>query len=331
MIEGEQPEVETIAQEPVQQGLDEIFNEGLERTDAPAEGTEPAVQQKEQVVTDTPFLELVISDAEKRAFKSEEEFNKFLDSNKVLKDGWMQKADYTRKSQEVSKQRQELELKSQEELKVWGEVPPDPASKSALAAVWQVYQKAPTPEIQEQIQNFVKDVQLLAKGQQPVGPLKQAQGSSTASPEVAALEKKITGLEQQLKGFQGSIQQREQQAAQAQQAKLQEESDKMVDDWVLAKEKSGVKIQDDEFGVMSDLMSIMDNKGQPKYTLDQAHNLALAHLGRSQVAAIKSVVKTAKQLNGSTSRTPISRASATKEPAPKTLDDIFQQGLEKQK
>lgn len=309
-------------------GIDGIFDEALEGKDASqTEGAKSGAKGTEQVVNDTPFLELVLSDAEKRAFKTEEEFQKFLESNKVLKDGWMRQSDYTRKAQEFSKQQKEIENQKNEELKAWGKIAPDAASKQALATLWQVYQNNPDPEIQAQISNFVKDVQLLARGQQPTGPLKSVQGASNVSPEVSALQKQIHGLEQKLQGFQGSIQQREQQALQAEQARIAQEADKTINEWVTTKEKSGVKIQQDEFGVMADLMSITDEKGEPKYTLDQAYNLARTHLGRAGVDAVRSVVKTAKQLNQSTSRTPISRASASKDPEPKGIGEIFEQGI----
>lgn len=325
-MDGEQVETEIIEQNPTQD-IGEIFTEALAGKDAAAVGTEPATKAAEQVI-DTPFLELVISDAEKRPFKTEEEFQKFLDSNKILKDGWMRQSDHTRKSQEIAKQKQDIENQRNEELKVWGKVAPDAASKQALATLWQTYHSTQDPIIQEQISNFVKDVQLLARGQAPVGPLKSAQGTSAENPDVASLKKELLGLKNELLGFKGSIQQREQQAIQAQNEQLQKEQDKIVDEWVKGKEKSGTKIQQDEFGVMSDLMSISDEKGQPKYTLDQAYNLARTHLGRSQTDAVKAVVKTAKQLNQSTSRTPISRASASKTPEPTDIGDIFKQGIE---
>ena len=78
---------------------------------------------------------------------------------------------------------------------------------------------------------------------------------------------------------------------------------------------------------MADLMSIVDEKGQPKLTLDEAHNMALAKLGKLQGSVAKQVLSDSKQAKKRSPLAPSSKASADSEPEAKNIKDILRQGL----
>ena len=87
---------------PENEDISDILSEALKETQATPDeagaGTEEA-KEKEQVPAkkeEPPFLELLVNDATKLPFKTEEEFHQFLDKNQVLKDGWLRQADLKR-------------------------------------------------------------------------------------------------------------------------------------------------------------------------------------------------------------------------------------------
>lgn len=330
-MEQAEAELETINQEgsvEESQGIGSILSDALTQSQSAAKagtGTEKAATEQAEV--EPPFLELLLDEAKKVPFKNEQEFNQFLDRNKVLKEGWLRQADYTRKTQEISELKKQYEGKFQEEQKVWGQTPPDNASKQALASIWQVYQGVNDPLVSDAISRFVADVQLIAKGQAPVGPLKQGQGATTEATPNDPLKREILELKQQLQQFQGQMTLKERQAVERQQAEQAQKDEQAVDSWITEKEKSGTKFSGEELEVMADIMSVTDAKGQPKYSLDQAHTLALAHLGKTQASIAKTVLKDAKTMNSKTPKPPGSRASSGSEPEPKSIGDIFKQGI----
>jgi hypothetical protein len=108
---------------PEDQGIGSILNDALKGDKSgapevqPAPVTEPGKEQSQEL--ETPYLELVNGES-KLPFKSEEDFIKFLESNAILKDGWLRQSDYTRKTQEVAQMREQVEQIVKDDLKSWG-------------------------------------------------------------------------------------------------------------------------------------------------------------------------------------------------------------------
>lgn len=289
-------------------------------------------EQVKPEVLEPPFLEITLPDGNKLPIKSEDDFIKLLESNQVLKDGWLRQADYTRKSQEVARQREELEQSIKGEEKSWGGVKPDAQSMQALSSVWQQYANG-DPLVQDAIQKFVTDVHLIAKGQAPIGPMREMLGVSQStnpsqgSQEILPLKTELAQLRRELQGFKAQSQQERESIARSQQETQRVEAEKTVDSWLTDKQKSGTKVGQEELTVMADLMSIVDEKGQPKLTLDEAHNMALAKLGKLQGTVAKQVLSDSKQAKKRSPLAPSSKASADAEPEAKNIKDILRQGL----
>jgi hypothetical protein len=290
------------------------------------------VAEKEQPVTQpAPFLELMLPNGEKLPITSEDDFLKLLESNRVLKDGWLRQSDYTRKTQEFARQRDEYEQSRKEEEKSWGTAKPDAQSFQALQSVWNVYNSG-EPLIQDAIQKFVSDIHLIAKGKEPVGPIKDmvfgSQSPSTPSnPETQSLKSEIAQLKRELQGFKSQTDQDRQAALHKQQEAERMEAEKGVDSWLTSKEKSGVKVGQEELYVMADLMSVLGQDGKPKLTLDEAHTMSLAKLGKLQGAVAKQVLSGSKQAKKSSPLAPSSKASSDAEPESHDIKGILRQGL----
>lgn len=288
------------------------------------------IAEKEQPVA-APFLELMLPDGNKLPITSEEDFLKLLESNQVLKDGWLRQSDYTRKTQEFARQRDEYEKSRKEEEKSWGNAKPDQQSLSALQSVWNVYNSG-EPVIQDAIQKFVSDIHLIAKGKDPVGPIKDmvfgSQSTSTpANPETQSLKSEIAQLKRELQGFKSQTDQERQAALHKQQEAERMEAEKGVDSWLTSKEKSGVKVGQEELYVMADLMSVLGPDGKPKLTLDEAHTMSLAKLGKLQGVVAKQVLSGSKQAKKSSPLAPSSKASSDAEPESHDIKGILRQGL----
>lgn len=310
------------------QGIGSILSDALtESQSTPKAGTGTEQVEKKDEAEEPPFLELLLSESNKLPLKTEQDFQAFLERNKVLKDGWMLKADHTRKTQAISEKEKQFEARNQEEQKLWGQAPPDNSSKQALASIWQVYKATKDPIISDAIQKFVTDVQLIAQGDEAVGPLKQG-AAAGQTPQDDATRREILKLQQELAGFKNQMSSRDRQALERQQAEQSQKDEAAVDAWISEKEKDAkTKISGDELMVMSDLMSIPGEKGQPKFSLDQAYTLARAHLGKSTADVAKTVLQSAKNLSNKTPKPPASRASSGNEPEPTSIGDIYKQGV----
>lgn len=317
------------------QGIKSILNDALKGDKSgtpevqPAPALEPSAEQSQEL--ETPYLELVNGET-KLPFKSEEDFIKFLESNQVLKDGWLRQSDYTRKTQELSQMREQLEQSTKEDQKAWGGEKPDTQSMRSLQTLWNVYTQG-DPLIQDSINKFVSDVHLISRGQQPVGPLKDIMGGSQPNnqanqdPVISQLNQKVATLEKELRGFRQQTEQERQASFAKQQEAQRIEADKTVDSWISAKEKAGVKLSQDELSIMADLMSVLDEKGQPKLSLDEAHNMALAKLGKLQSSVAKQVLNDANKAKKRSPLAPSSRGSAGDEPEATTIKGILSQGV----
>jgi hypothetical protein len=297
--------------------------------DQPTSGN--VIEAEQPLETEAPFLELVNGEG-KLPFKTEEDFLKFLESNQVLKDGWLRQSDYTRKTQEVAQMREQFEKSREEEEKSWNGVKPDGQSMNSLRSIWSVYNQG-EPQVQDAINKFVNDINMIAKGQAPVGPIKdllggsQPNGSANTDPAVGQLNQKIAMLEQKLSKFQSQTEQERQASISKENETRRVEAEKSVDSWISAKEKAGSKVGQDELMAMADLMSIVDEKGQPKLSLDEAHNMALAKLGKLQGSVAKQVMSNANKAKKTSPLAPGSRGNANELPESNTIKGILAQGL----
>lgn len=308
------------------EGIKDILGSALKAGTATetAESVESEGQGQEET---HPWLELVIGDAQKVSFKTEEDFEKFLESNKVLKDGWMRQADYTRKTQEIAKLKEEFEVEKQGSEKVWGEQKPDAQSLNALASVWKMYATGDA-QTQDLINQFVTDVHLMANGKEPVGPLRGNVDQSTNSQSVQdpVLLNKIATLERELHQFKSQSEQERQQAIKAREEREAKEAESAVDQWLAEKAKAKVSISRDELVSMADLMSIVDEKGQNKFTLDEAYTMTLAKLGKLKNQVAKEVIKDADRARKKAPFVPGSKSSSA-EPEPSTIKGILNAGI----
>jgi Fic family protein len=197
----------------------------------------------------------------------------------------------------------------------------------SLQTLWNVYTQG-DPVIQDSINKFVADINMLARGQQPVGPLsnmatgQQPNSQANQDPVVAQMRQELATLRQELGRFRQMTEQERNESIAKQQENNRAEAEKTVDSWISTKEKSGIKLSQDELVIMSDLMSVMDEKGQPKLSLDEAHNMALAKLGKLQSSVAKQVINDA---NKARKRSP--RGSAGEEPESNTIKGILSQGF----
>ena len=301
-------------------------------TQVPQTTSEPVEAEQLQQQAVAPFLEITLPDGKKIPIANEDDFIKLLEGNQVLKDGWLRQADYTRKAQEVASQRKEIEQRIQEEEKSWGGAKPDAQSMKALSSVWQQYANG-DPLVQDAIQKFVTDVHLIAKGKDPVGPMREMLGVSQSttpsqvSPEIQGMRAEMARLNRELQGFKAQTTQERQLQFQKQAEAHRMEAEKTVDSWLTEKQKGGTKVGQEELMAMADLMSILDEKGQPKLTLDEAHNMALAKLGKLQGSVAKQVLSDSKAAKKRSPLAPSSRASAESEPEAKNIKDILRQGM----
>ena len=292
----------------------------------------PSEQETAEQAESTPFLELMLPNGQKLPIANEDDFLKLLESNQVLKDGWLRQSDYTRKAQEISKLREEFEQSRQQEEKSWNGSKPDPQSFQALQSVWQVYNSG-DPLVQDAIQKFVTDIHLIAKGKDPIGPVKdmvlpsQSTGNSAVQPEVLSLKSEIAKLKQEIQGFKSQTEQDRQASLQKAQEMERVEAEKSVDSWITSKEKTGVKVGREELYVMADLMSVLGQDGKPKLTLDEAYTMTLAKLGKLQGTVAKQVLNGANKAKKASPLAPSSKASSDAEPVANDIKGILRQGL----
>ena len=319
---------------PADKDIKGILSDALEGDKSGTPQVQPTTsepQEAEQPLA-APFLEITLPDGSKIPIASEDDFLKLLEGNQVLKDGWLRQADYTRKAQEVAKQRNEIEQRTKEEEKSWGGAKPDAQSMQALSSVWQQYANG-DPLVQDAIQKFVTDVHLIAKGKDPIGPMREMLGgsqsttSSQGHPEIQSMKSEIARLNRELQGFKSQTAQEREAQAQKQAESQRIEAEKTVDSWLTAKQKAGTVVGQEELTAMADLMSILDDKGQPKLTLDEAHNMALAKLGKLQGSVAKQVLSDSKTAKKRSPLAPSSKGSSESEPEAKNIKDILRQGM----
>jgi len=338
-IEQVTPEVEETIQPEASAATDEIsdiFSNALkDKADSPevigqTEEDKPEEQPETEQVIETPYGEITLDEAKKIAFKDEKEFQAFLDKNPFLKEGFLRQSDYTRKTTQVAEERKKFaeekhqfeELKAKEE-QAWGQVKPTEHDREFFQNLWHVYQYGSEP-LANQISSFARDISLIAQGKNPVGPLAGQNGQTVDY----ARDSQVIGVKRELDQLKQD-QARKEQEFQAKEREIQiQEAKREVNTWLSEKEKAGVKITPEERQVMALFSGIRDEDGN-RISLDEMYRLALAKLGRTEKEAIKKVFTDSKSQSRKTPNQPNSKVPSHAKPEASTIDEIFQQGLER--
>jgi hypothetical protein len=339
-MDNEQSEVEVEEIEPVeavepQEEISDILaNELKEKAGIPEDSsqteedqtTEQGEKVNDKTVIETPYGEIVVSDAQKATFKSEKEFQAFLEKNPLLKEGFLRQSDYTRKTQEVAKERKAfLEAKKafdDEQNSVWGQQKPSKDDMSFFKDFWHTFQYG-SDDVAGKLSSFARDISLIAQGKQPVGPLANQDGTKvdyTRDSELIKTRRDIDDIRAEREREKQDAQQ-ERQAQEAREAKTE------VDSWLAEKQKQGIKISNDEFKTMALFSSLRDEQGN-RLPLDEMYKLALAKLGKTEKQAIKKVFTDSKDRSNKTPSKPASRVPSNAKPDALSLDEILQEGQE---
>lgn len=335
----EQPEVEQVTEPLGGDGVSDILTEGLKdksaspeesvQTDEGLKNNQPvqtleASQAQEEV--EELFGELLLEDEKKLPFKSKDELEAFIEKNKDIFDKtghFLRQADYTRKTQELQREREEFEESRRELDESWGTVKPDENSMQAFKGLWSVFQHG-SPDIQKQINSFMQDVSLLSDGKAPVGILSSGDGTpSQVQPEVIALRREIAELKQGISREKSTFEEREL-------AKKREEAEREWTSWVQAQGENGIKVTEDlENAMIPYLQGVAHSDLSPKQKLDRAYRLAAEDLGLAPKEAVNKVFATAKEKSAKTPKAPTSKPVTAEETEASDVEGILRQGLKK--
>lgn len=330
----EQPGTQERIENPGGDNLDSILEAGLKEKNANPEagvqtdeGTPDNQPETPEKVAEELFGELIVSDAQKLPFKTKEELESLIEKNRELfgkTSHFLRQSDYTRKTQELAKERQEFEDRKTKDDELWGEVKPDENSMGAFRNLWSVFQYA-SPQVQQKIDAFMQDVSLMASGKPPAGPLAQEAGSQSESPEVISLRQKVAQMER-------SMQKDKTEAQKEEERKGREQANKDWESWVQKMEKpekgEPVKITEELSNAMVPyLLALRESDMDNISKCDRAYKLACQELGLDSKQAVKEVYASAGKAKKNSSLPPTSKTSSSQEPEPKDLDGILNQGL----
>jgi len=286
-----------------------------------------AAEAEAQAKAEELFGELIVSDAQKFPFKTKDELEAFIEKNKDIfgkTSHFMRQSDYTRKTQELAKQRQEFEESKAKEDESWGEVKPDENSMAAFRGLWDVFQFG-SPDLKGKINAFMQDVSLMASGKNPVGPLAQAEtGKPVDSAETLALKRELAELRRDMNKGKTLAEQKAE-------AEGRQQAEKDWQSWKSQKETSEkVRITEEvEKAMVPYLLALRESDMDAASKCDRAYKLASADLGLDGKKAVKEVFASAEDAKKRSSLPPTSKASSAQEPEPKNLSGILQQGLQK--
>lgn len=314
--------------------------EETSQPDTPVSSESAQVADKKQ---DKVFGEIVFGENQKVSFKSEEDFKQFLEANPLLKEGWLRHQDYTRKTTLVSDDRKKLsEEKAQfeqqraKDAQIWGNNPPDDNSKQFFSDFWNVFQYG-SPDLANKLNEFARDVQLIANGKNPMGPLASKQADGQVVNE--SYNPQLISLQRQFDQYRSEQERKERESLARQQQELNDQAEDSFNNWMLRKSKEGITVQDDEREAMGRLSGIIDaiadreRKAGKPFSWDSAwdslYQHALTDLGRTEKLAIKKVIQKSEAKANASSLKPSSSVSADKEPIPKSIGDILRQGAQK--
>jgi hypothetical protein len=288
------------------------------------EGTDQTVEEKVEEL----FGELLLEGEKKLPFKTKDEFDKFIEQNPLLKEGYLRQSDYTRKTQTLAEERKAIEESQKKDVEAWGHVKPDDQSMNVMRDLWKVFQVVPDGQAKV-IQSIFEDASRIARGENPVGPLAQSiSGQDNANPEFNQLQTTINSLVRELNQIKLDRKTSESKQIEETQKKQMEEANRMVEDWFTKKKDSGVVVTPEEFRVMGSIQdgAINPKTGQP-FTLDERYEVARAVLGKSEADIKKKVIATSQIQKKKTSSAPSSKAPSSAEPEPEDIEGILAQGI----
>ena len=339
-MENEQAEVELPETSPIeavepQEEVSDIFANALkDKAGSPEDSSQPEEDQTTEQVEkvddkttiETPYGEIVISDAQKAVFKSEKEFQDFLEKNPLLKEGYMRVSDYTRKTQQVAQERKQLDESKKafekEQSGLWGSVKPNKEGFGLIGNLWSVYTHGSDP-IAGKIESFLKDASLIADGKPPVGPLANQDGTAVDYSRDSELIKTRRDIDE-LRA------ERNKEKQDAENLRLEQERSQAkteVDTWISEKQKQGVQVSKEEFRTMALFSNLRDEQGN-RLPMDEMYRLALAKLGKTDKEAIKKVFTDSKARSNKTPAKPASRVPSGAKPEALSIDEILQEGQE---
>lgn len=319
---------------PQSESISDVLSNALKGKDEnPQDPVQTDKVESAEQVTDKPeetlYGEIVIDEAKKLSFKSEKEFQQWIEKHPFLKDKLLMQSDYTRKTSQVAEERKKFLAEKQQheeqiakESGVWGGTKPTTEDMNSMGELWNVFQHG-SDRLAGQIQSFLKDVSLIAKGQVPTGPLAARQGEQTDFAQDSTListRRELSQMKEQLEKEKRERETRDNESSYR--SALGE-----VNSWLSAKKEQGVEITDDERNQMARFSGLKDAEGN-RISLDEMHKLALAAMGRTEKEAMKKVFTGAKALSKKTPNQPTSKASASASGAPKDIEGILKQGLE---
>ena len=342
-IEQAEPEVESTNDSDStgeQDSIDSILGDALKGKDGTPEDSEPtgegepegqpkqfggkkeAVEEAEEL-----FGELMLDEAKKLPFKTEQEFQGFLERNPLLKDGFLRQSDYTKKTTQLSQERKQLEEKLSEfekESEAWGGNKPNEQSKQFFYDVWSLFNHGSEP-LAQKISEFANDISLIKAGRQPVGPLAGNDGESVDF----SRDSQIVEVRRELDQLRRERERDKSEGEKQSMTRHQEEANREVGAWLKEKESAGNPITMDERKAMARFSGLRDDDGN-RISLEEMHRLALAYLGKTEKTAIKKVFKSATERSGKTGMKPASRISSGEraEVDIDNLDDILNEGLD---
>lgn len=332
--EVEVPETETQEAVEPQESFSDIFSKALtDKAGSPEDSSqteegrpEQPVKADDKAVIETPFGEITLDEAKKVAFKSEKEFQDFLERNPLLKEGFLRQSDYTRKTQQVAQERKKFEEERKafeaEQGSMWGQTKPTKEDMSFFKDFWQAFQYG-SDDVAVKLSAVAKDVSLIVQGKQPVGPLANQNGAPvdySRDSELIRTRRDIDDLRAE----------REREKTEAEQRRATEErvqAKREVDSWLSDKQKQGLQISQDELRAMAHFSTLRDEEGN-RLSLDEMHRLALAKLGKTEAQAVRKVFTDSKNHSKKTPAKPASRVPSGAKPDALSLDEILQEGKE---
>lgn len=358
--EGQEPEVETIATIPSEEGISsdgisDVLEQALKgNTDTPedtgkteedveegqaeevetvldSESDEVEPDEEDEIQNDPkkPFADIVLEGKKLLTLKTQDDFNKFLEMNPLLKKGVMLQSDYTRKTMQVADARKqheqqvlEFEKLKNAETEAWGGNPPDDSSKTALQNLWQVFQYASDP-LAAKIQHFLNDVSLISEGKPPVGPLLGQNGQQ----HDFSNDLQTVGLRREFDRKTRELDRKLQEFQTRETAKTQEQANQEVQGWMSKMEESGRPVTTKERNAMAQFSNVKDSQGR-RISLDKMYSLALHWLGKSEKESIQKIHAISKKRSNENPSKPRSPVSAGTHSKAETLDDVLRQGAE---
>lgn len=295
--------------EPTQSYAD-VLN--ADDTAAP-DGVEPGAPPKEEppAVQEPLFAELVLDEGKKHGFKTEDDFKKFVESNKHLKDGFMRQSDYTRKTQEIAGHFKVLEG-------IFGHRPEAQELQALKPIISSYYQDA--------IWQKIIDAKISGKtGDQIISEL----GATVSKPDesgqgnegVQALKDEISSLKQELSQFTGKFTEREE-------LEKKRESEKTWSSWMeKQKGQADFEFNEDIDGAMATFVTAL-SANNPEWddhkVLDEAYRRAVILLHPEKITN-KEVNKVLTDADKAKGKLPpnITPKAPTKPDSARTYSDIF--------